>query len=201
MSVTITYSFVPGTKARAAEVNQNFQDIAAKFNPGAGGIKNEDISSTAGITRDRLSDVAGNRITQAQMDDDAVDSRVLKDDIGGVNAAVATSDHIKDAIITNAKLVDATIKKGKLNLASVLIGTPGVGAHAVGTISTGLNSATAFPIFWVVEGNPVPADAGWANIKIALDTGSGIYALRIHDASNGGSGVASLGVRVWYLVI
>lgn len=203
MSVVIPYTFVAGNKAKASEVNANFAAVAAKFTEGAGGIKDEDISSGAGIRRTKLSTVAGSRITEAQMEDDAVDSRVLKDDAtaGSPNAAVGTSDHIKDGIITNAKIFAGTIKKGSLNLASVLIGTAGVGAHAVVSNATGLNSATAFPIFWHVEGAPAPADAGWANIKLVLDTTTGDFSLKVHDASNGGAGVASLGVRIWYLVI
>jgi hypothetical protein len=106
VSLVIPNTFVAGSKARASEVNANFTAVSAKFTEGAGGISDGDVSSAAGIKNTKLSTVSGNRITQAQLEDDAVDLRVLRDDAtaGSPNAAVNTADHIKDGIITKAKL-------------------------------------------------------------------------------------------------
>jgi len=177
MSLSITYNFSAATKARASEVNQNFQDVAAKFNEGAGGISDGDISTTAGIRAIKLSTVAGNRITQAQMDDDAVDLRVLKDDAtsGSPNAAVNTSDHIKDAIITNAKLVDGTLKKGKVALASVVVTIPGMTGPTSQIVTTGLLLSAALPITYHNEGG---TSVGLVSQILFLDT--------------------DVNVRVWY---
>lgn len=151
MSVSIPYTFVggAGNKARAAEVNANFQAIAAKFTEGAGGITDGDISTVAGIRAVKLSTVAGNRITQAQLEDDAVDLRVLKDDAsaGSPNAAVNNASHIKDGIITGVKLVAATLALDRLKV-SEYSHAPAIayGAGSILTFDTGLAIGTNFPI-------------------------------------------------------
>lgn len=119
MSLTIPYSFIPLTKAKASEVNSNFQAVAGKFTEGPGGISNVDISTGAGIVATKLSSVVGSRITQAQLEDDAVDSRVLKADAGGINGAVGSADHIANGIITPAKIVAASIAKDRLKVTEV----------------------------------------------------------------------------------
>lgn len=197
MSVVIPYTFVGGVgnKARAAEVNADFNALAAKFTEGAGGIGDGDVSSTAGIRGSKLSSVPGNRITQAQMDDGSVDQRVLKSDATALspNAAVNTANHIKDAIITNAKLVDATVKKGKLALASVTISV-GAGPGTV-NIDTGLVSSTAQPINLIAETSSPPAGVT-PDMFLALDTATGKYWVRavLNDA-------VTRTVRVLYLTI
>lgn len=212
MSVTIPYVFVggAGNKARAAEVNANFNAIASKFTEGAGGISDGDISSTAGIKGSKLSAVAGNRVAAAQLEDDAVDLRALKDDAtsGSPNAAVNTAQHIKDGIITGAKLVagtitDAlfaagTIKKGSLNLASVVVSVGSVGAGAVATVATGLNSATAFPVAIVAE-DTASFGPFYVPLKFRLNTGTGVYDLVGINA--GPAGFTAFNVRVWYLTV
>jgi hypothetical protein len=119
MSLTIPYSFIPLTKAKASEVNSNFQAVAGKFTEGPGGIANVDIATGAGIVAAKLSSVVGSRITQAQLEDDAVDSRVLKSDAGGITGAVGSADHIANGIITPAKIVPASIAKDRLKVTEV----------------------------------------------------------------------------------
>lgn len=201
MSVTIPYSFVGGTKARAAEVNSDFQAIAAKFTEGAGGIGDADISTTAGIKGSKLSSVPGNRITQAQMDDDAVDSRVLKDDgtAGSPNAAVGSANHIKDAIITNAKLVDGTIKKGKANLTSVTVTIPVLANQGIADVSTGLTSSAHLPIFFHSEASGVGATTTVVTLRFHLDTSTGGYNIKAYN--NTGISSTSFTVRIWAWVI
>jgi hypothetical protein len=106
MSLTIPFTFVAKTKAKASEVNANFAATAAKFSEGAGGINDTDVSSTADINANKLSSTANKRITVAKFEDDAVDGRVLKDDvsIGSPNAAVNLATHLKDRIIPKTKL-------------------------------------------------------------------------------------------------
>lgn len=199
MSVSIPFSFTAGTKARASEVNQDFQAVAAKFTEGAGGIGDSDISTTAGIKGSKLSSVAGNRITQAQMDDDAVDLRILKDDAtaGSPNAAVNNTNHIKDAIVTNAKLVDATIKKGKLNLASVLITTISMPPNSGSIITTGLLSSASFPVTAHTE--VAGQESVFVDWRLHLNTTDGTYYL--HAFNSSGSFTLGIRVRIWYLVV
>lgn len=144
MSVAIPFTFVggPGQKARAAEVNANFQALAAKFTEGAGGIKNEDISSSCAMNGSKISNVPGSRIPFDRIEDDAITADKLKNDLsaGAPNAAVALASHIKDAIIPNAKLVAKTIAKDKINTVEVTqafsfgaSGGPTVVTVAIGT--------------------------------------------------------------------
>jgi len=202
VSVTIPFTFIGGTgnKARANEVNANFQAIAAKFTEGVGGIADADIYTGAGIRGSKLSSVPGNRITQAQMDDDAVDLRVLKDDAtaGAPNAAVNTAAHIKDAIITNAKLVDSTIKKGKLNLASTTVLITGLTSGARSSTSMGINSSTAFFLCFVSETAP-NVFSDYVQLIPFLDTGTGAYSFQATNLT--GVSTGQFTVRVWYLVI
>jgi hypothetical protein len=107
MSLVIPNSFVAGTKARAAEVNANFQAIVGKFSEGSGGIVDADCATGMDLnSAAKLSGTAGKRVTVAKMEDDAVDGRVLKDDnnAGSPNAAVNLVNHIKDGLIPKGKL-------------------------------------------------------------------------------------------------
>jgi hypothetical protein len=115
MTLVIPYSFTAGTKARAAEVNTNFSVIGQKF----GSIDNADVKAGAAIEASKLSGIAGSRITEAQMEDGAVNSRVLYADAGGINGAVGSADHIANGIITAAKLIAGQIAKDKLKLTEV----------------------------------------------------------------------------------
>lgn len=208
MSVTITHIFTAGTRARAAEVNRNFQDIAGKFTEGMGGISNADIASGAGIVRDKLSSIAGSRITQAQMDDDAVDSRVLKDDIGmgAPGAAVGTAAHIKDGIITSAKLVDntianakllnATILRGKLKVSTVDVVVPVIsGLPHFATVSLGVLSANVFPV--AAYSITTNTNDIFVTMRLHLDVGTDTWQLRCSDPGKFGS--QAFTVRVWFI--
>lgn len=165
MSLSIPYVFIggPGNKAYATQVNANFQAVAAKFTEGAGGIGDGDISTTAGIKASKLSAVAGTRVTASQLEDDAVDLRVLKDDAtaGSPNAAVNTANHIKDAIITNAKLVVNTIAKDRLKYVEVSQ------AFSIPTENTALAWKT-----WLVQyvpAPPLPAMSAMLPIRCTID--------------------------------
>lgn len=204
MSVSIPFSFTAGTKARASEVNQNFQAVAAKFTEGAGGIADADISTTAGIKGSKLSSVAGNRITQAQLEDDAVDLRVLKDDAtgGSPNAAVNSANHIKDGIITNAKILAGTLKRGALNISSVSFTVPALAPLASAEVATGLLSTVGFPILLVSEG----AGSGFGtsqftHVRLYLNTSTGAYSVLCANVADSAITAASFGLKLYYLVI
>lgn len=123
MSLAIPYTFIGGVgnKARASEVNANFQAVAAKFTEGAGGIADGDISTAAAIKGTKLSNVAGNRVPTDRLEDDAVDKDKLRDDAtaGAPNAAVNSAAHIKDGIITKAKVLAATLTKAQMQVTEV----------------------------------------------------------------------------------
>lgn len=160
MSLTIPYSFVPLTKAKAGEVNGNFQAVAGKFTEGPGGISNVDIATGAGITRFKLSTVVGSRIAEAQMEDDAVDSRVLKSDAGGVNGAVGSADHIANGIITPAKIVAASIAMDRLKITTVSQAFNYVGGGAL---------SNAFLNGFVVPAPPLPAMAAMLPMSCVME--------------------------------
>lgn len=108
MPVIIPFTFVggPGNKAKASEVNADFQAIAAKFTEQPGGIADADVYSFADLNANKLSSTAGKRITAAKFEPGAVDSAALK--AGTISpfadAAVNTSNHIKNGIVTWDKL-------------------------------------------------------------------------------------------------
>lgn len=106
MSVTIPFLFTNHQRALADQVNADFQALAAKFTEAAGGITNADISGAAAISAAKFSTIPGSRITSSNMEDNAVDLRVLKSDAtaGAPAAAVNTANHIRNSIIAANKL-------------------------------------------------------------------------------------------------
>lgn len=200
MSLSIPHSFVggPGNKARASEVNANFAAISAKFTEGPGGISDSDVSATAGIKGGKLSGVPGNRLTQAQLEDDAVESRTLRDDptAGSPSAAVGSADHIKDGIITNAKMLNSTLKSGKLALASVVITIPPRSPDNKFSVGTGLISLNAFPLVCIAENEAEEI----VHMRLRLDTSTGVYYV-VGANANPTVNSLSFNVRVWYLQV
>lgn len=141
MSLTIPYTFTPKTKAKANEVNANFQAVANKFTEGPSGIVDADVSTGADLNANKLSSSAGKRIVEAKFEDDAVDGRVLKDDnvAGSANAAVNLLNHIKDRLITKVKLSNVAGSKISLAELDITISSFAINA-AVSTDSQGLPS-------------------------------------------------------------
>lgn len=204
MSLVIPNVFVggAGNKAKASEVNGNFAAVAAKFTEGAGGIADGDVSTAAAIKGSKLSSVAGNRVTAAQLEDDAVDLRVLKDDASGgaPNAAVNTAAHIKDGIITNAKMVAATLKNGSIAKASVDVTIPSLAAGAAIAVDTTLtpSSALILGMHALVVGAAGPPGS-LVQYELFLDTSGSKYYLYAVNINIGGPASSVLGVRVWYV--
>lgn len=165
MSLAIPYSFIGGVgnKARASEVNANFQAVAAKFTEGVGGIADGDISSIAAIKGTKLSNVAGNRIPTDRIEDGAIDGTKLRSDTGGVNGAISLAAHFKDAVITNIKIAPGVIAKDRLKLTEVtqvfsgLTMLPGAGASGIGA-----NTVLPSPA-------PLPAMSAMLPISVTLE--------------------------------
>lgn len=101
MPVTLPYSFAPETEADANHVMADLLALAAMF----GNITNADISGTANIDGNKMSQTAGQRIPALAIADDAVTDRSLADDAGSpgsdTNRAVS-GNHIK--ALTNAQV-------------------------------------------------------------------------------------------------
>lgn len=108
MPVSIPFTFVGGVgnKAKASEVNANFQALAAKFTEASGGIADADIYAIADINANKLSSSPGKRLIASKFEPGAVDATALKSDAtaGSPAAAVGTSNHIKDGIVLRKKL-------------------------------------------------------------------------------------------------
>lgn len=162
MSLNIPNVFVggPGHPALASEVNANFAAIAAHFTEGAGGIKDEDISSSAAINANKLSNLAGKRVPTDRIEDNAVTGDKLKDDpaAGHANAGVNLADHIKDALIENKKLVAKTVAKDKLNYVEV-----------TQAFSFGLASVTTVNMTEVVPAPALPAMSGMLPLAVTIE--------------------------------
>lgn len=93
-----------GTLALGSEVRANDDAIVSVLDHGLD--RDNFPSSGADIPATVLSTTAGERVPLNRMEDNAVDSRVLKSDAtaGSPGAAVGTANHIKDGIITPGKL-------------------------------------------------------------------------------------------------
>jgi hypothetical protein len=130
MSLTITHSFTGGTKAKASEVNRNFQDVVAKFTSGAGGILNEDCSTSMALIGSKLSNVPGNRVP---------------------------TDRIEDAAITTVKIAATQIGKDKLKVTevtqafSLTVGAVEFGLQAVMPSPALPEISAVFPISLTVD--------------------------------------------------
>lgn len=199
MSVTIPYTFVggAGNKARASEVNANFTAVAAKFSEGAGGIADADIATIAGIRAIKLSTTIGSRITQAQLEDNAVTFRALLSEASpSTNAAVNTANHIKDGIITGAKLVAATIAKDRLKLANFVITIPVIAAELWTNVDSTLFSTSAFPISMVVEQDP-SVNTVHPSLTLLLDIATNKY--WIYALNGTATPTIAYSVRIHYL--
>lgn len=97
MPVVIPHTFVggPGNKAKASEVNENFQALAAKFDAG---IASADAAVNAGFKGSQLSTTPGERVGTANLENESVnDGKLAFDiDIPGLDSGRAVSgDHIK----------------------------------------------------------------------------------------------------------
>ena len=198
MSLSIPFTFVggPGRKAKASEVNANFQAVANKFTEGSGGINNSDISANAGIYGTKLSNTAGNRIPTDRVEDDAIDKDKLKDDAsaGSPNAAVNTALHIKDRIITAVKLALASITNAEIASATILYGnvkfqtfTQAGSSLAAGPHSydTGLLGASFQPLTVWFENNSTPGNEQNFTIKSFRDTVSDHWYLEVNNLTAG----------------
>lgn len=217
MSLAIPYSFIGGVgnKARASEVNANFQAVAAKFTEGVGGIADGDISSIAAIKGTKLSNVAGNRVPTDRIEDNAVDATKLRSDAtaGSPSAGVGSASNIKDGIITNIKLAPGTIAKDRLKLTEVtqvfsgLTMLPGAGASGIGanTVlpSPALPAMSAMlPISVTLESVTVSAGS-LAAVGISLHVGNaGVVFYDVWAAlTTGGPFTFSGTIRYRYLAV
>ncbi len=164
MSVVIPYTFVGGAghKARAAEVNANFNAIASKFVSGTGGIDNSDIAPNAGIEGSKISNVASTRLT---------------------------TDHLEDLAVTNAKLAvgaalanlaAGSVAKDKLKLGSVALTIPGLSIGSSTTVDTGITTSTGYALKVERTGSPSGAIPSFV---IRVD-GAGKYWIDVANPSN-----------------
>jgi hypothetical protein len=135
MPVVVTYEFVDGTTAEAAQVNQNFEDIAGKFN---GNITDGDIAGAANIAGSKIADATlpGAKLVDADL-------------AGGKLAALIAADLAR--ILPNMPLAGIGTNKLKLTVHevtfSIAISTAMTGASTTLGFATGLAPpAIAFPV-------------------------------------------------------
>jgi len=203
MSLSIPYTFIggPGNKAKASQVNANFQACAGKFTEGSGGIGNEDIRTNAGIVGTKLSSIPGLRIPNDRFDDDTVDARVLRDDAAVDGNRSVTTNHLRDGCVTPAKLAAAAIVSGKLKL--------NIFDYPLGSVSpalsfnqgiTGLTATTGIPLFIEYRRSGATNNFdGALTVRFYLRTDTGQYYFQywnegLHDYSG-------LTIRVYWLSI
>ena len=107
-----SYPPVAGTKAKASQVIGWFAAVIAKF---AGGITSADAAAAAGFTGSQLSKASGTRITNLNLENGAVDSRVLASDASaGRPLAAVARNNLQDGIGDSALLAADSVIAGKL---------------------------------------------------------------------------------------
>lgn len=156
MALTLPSPWVPGEKIKPSRLNGFFTPIQSKF---AAGIRSEDLASDAGVKGGQISSGSGTRITNANLENNAVDDRVLKADAvaGHATAAVRRnhivsgelqSDHYAAGSVTTPAIAGLGVTLAKLNLLTYSHASS-IGPIAVGnstSISTGLSSSTTRPL-------------------------------------------------------
>lgn len=189
MSLSIPYTFTggAGNKAKASEINANFQAIANKFSEGAGGISDSDISSSAGIKGTKLTNVAGNRIPTDRIEDKAITFDKLKDDTGAgsPNAAVNTAAHVKDGILTTGKLKVSLYSGPLFNSAAVFNAATVTGSVPSAVVDTLIPIATAQILEAWIEGGTISGNDVFFRPILMADTGSGTYKYFIYWSGAG----------------
>jgi hypothetical protein len=209
MPVPIPFTFVggPGNKAKASEVNANFQALAAKFTEGPGGIGNADVAAAAGIYGSKLSNVPGNRIPNPRFEDDSIDARVLRDDATvDANRSVNTN-HLRDSAVTAPKIGTAAVVNGKIKfnefsqLASTLYGISSQ-ASGVRVASTGLDKTTLRVVdAYIQTSGTLPSGTGLAlsGLFVFTRAADNLIYLGIINASGVSVDLTLLTVRVVYV--
>jgi len=180
MSLTIPYTFIggPGNKAKASEVNANFQAVVAKFTEGAGGITDEDVAGP--IDGKKISTVAGDRVPTAG---------------------------IEDLAVVQSKLAASAVALDKLKL-FYFEWAPGAVTISPGQImtkATGLNGSNCSPIRLELRRSGAP-DVGfpgyaWLLPAIYYDTAAGLWYLTLTNAYDGdsGTGLSAYTLRMTYV--
>lgn len=209
MSLTIPFTFVAATKAKASEVNANFAAVAAKFSEGAGGILDEDVSTTAAIKGTKLSNTPGNRIPTDRLEDEAVTDVKLANDVvdPGLDSGRAVSgDHIKALtaaqlarFLPNTPLAGIGSNKIKFTFHEVPLSFTATGSgqpsgDAVAITNQAANPTLAFAVAtYALVGLYIkdPVYAGGTILMSADATGSGTnWAGFVRALNSGTSGVA-----------
>jgi hypothetical protein len=136
MSLTIPYTFTPGTKIKASEANANFATIANKFTEGIGGISDSDIYVGAGIKGSKLSNIVGQRIPYDRIEDGAVTTAKLAD-LGVTNGKLAI-----DAV-AKSNMADSAVSWTEMDKGEVEVD---LGALGFGTWSAGIGEQRAYEV-------------------------------------------------------
>lgn len=192
MSLVIPFTFVggPGNKAKASEVNANFAAVAAKFSTGAGGILDEDCSTSMALRGTKMSTTPGNRIPLAAMEDDAVDERVLRDSASIDGNRSVTANHIKtDAVITRI------IKLGSVGF------TPGgtLGANSNVTFATGVSASTRPLGQHIQSAAGASAESGKLSFLLIRNTTSGDWDLQVANLSTSTADLTGMSFILQYV--
>lgn len=156
MSLTLPTPWVAGEKIKPSRLNGFMTPIQSKF---ASGIRSDDLASDAGVKGSQISSGSGTRITNANLETNAVDNRALKSDVAAGHAGAAVdSDHIRSGAIdsdhfaagaVNAAALGAlAATKAKLNLTtySHAAAISSIAAGTTSNVNTGLSTATTLPV-------------------------------------------------------
>lgn len=166
MPLSLGAGWTAGEKVKPSKLNAKEAAIIAKF---AAGITSADISPTAGIQGGQLSSASGTRITNPNLENMAVDSRVLKSDTAAghptasvgrdhIIGAAINAEHYASGSIPAAAYANASVAFGKMNLTTY--SHPGSISPLIGQsaaiVNTGLSNSTTRPIaIWNENGTGV----------------------------------------------
>lgn len=187
-------AFQAGSKAKAAEVNTDFDTVYSEFN---GNIDNANVKASAGIDGSKLAD---GTVATAKLANDSVDNTKLKDSVAVDGDRAVTTDHIRDGAVTKAKHGAASVTSDKLDK---VIHTQAYSFSALATSNT-ISAVTPsggsapFPkATWDLIGLFVKNLGGLENIEAnAVDSGTD-WTARINAYNHTGAPITATGTVVF----
>lgn len=169
-----------------------------------GSIVAADLSPAAAIPGSYLSNIAGQRVPDDRIEDDAVTAAKLRDSATVDGDRAVTTDHVRDLAVTLAKLAAASVSGAKLKIGSIAltVSLPGTILTPLGNqaITTGKTTAQIVPLFIAVErAGAAQAPDGVVEAKLFLNTATSTYFILVGNPTSVNQDTANLTFRLTYL--
>lgn len=143
MPISFPAAWVAKEKVKPSKLNAFFSAITSKF---AAGITSADLASNAGVKGSQISNAGGTRITNANLEDDCVDSRALATDAtpGAPSAPIQDGTYVKDGALPGTKLTNNTTGLDKLEVTVHEVAFSGTTSGVLNFLSAAANPTLTF---------------------------------------------------------